>query len=163
QLKTRALNYCLLTRTLRRHLTISRITLAQHKMIIFYGPPGTGKTTLARGLANEFARELDKKGKIPVYYAEIDAQRLSSMWLGEGPKRVKETFDQLHQISLKGYPLICLIDEVESLLTNRALTLNDSNPVDVFRGVNTMLQQIDQIAERHNVFTIATSNLPKAI
>jgi SpoVK/Ycf46/Vps4 family AAA+-type ATPase len=161
-IKSRALNYFLLLNTLRQ-ADVSRMALALHGLVILYGPPGTGKTTLARGLANAVAKELHELRSIKTIYLEIDAHKLSSMWLGEGPKLVERAFSRVEEFSTTGSPVICLLDEVESLLTNRALTLNEANPVDVFRAVNAVFQQIDHLAELRNVSILATSNLPKAI
>lgn len=161
-IKSRALNYCLLAQTLRRY-DISRMALAQHRLMVFYGPPGTGKTTLVRGLANEVAYELFQQERRPTFFVEIKAHALSTVDLGGGPKLVAQAFGRVEELASSGHTVICFIDEVESLLTNRTMTLNEANPVDVFRSVNAVFQQIDRLAERSNVFTFATSNLPKAI
>jgi SpoVK/Ycf46/Vps4 family AAA+-type ATPase len=161
-IKDRALHYCLLAQTLREH-EISRMTLTQHHLLVFYGPPGTGKTTLVRGLANEVARALQKQSRRSTFFVEIKAHALSTVDLGGGPKLVAQAFGRVEELASAGNTVICFLDEVESLLTNRTMTLNDANPVDVFRSVNAVFQQIDRLAERANVFTFATSNLPKAI
>ncbi len=161
-IKSRALNYCLLAQMLRRY-DVSRMTLAQHRIVVFYGPPGTGKTTLVRGLANQVAYELFQQERRPTFFVEIKAHALSTVDLGGGPKLVAQAFGRVEELASSGHTVICFIDEVESLLTNRTMTLNEANPVDVFRSVNAVFQQIDRLAERSNVFTFATSNLPKAI
>ena len=141
---------------------ISSMLFAQHRIIMLYGPPGTGKTTLSRGLANQVALWLSKYGE-EALYIEINAHKLSSQWLGEGPKLVEKAFNQVEEFANSGITIFCLLDEVESLLTNRAVTLNEANPVDVFRAVNAVLQQVDMLSKLPNVYIIATSNLPKAI
>lgn len=161
-IKSRALNYCLLAQLLRRY-DVSRMTLAQHRIVVFYGPPGTGKTTLVRGLANQVAYELFQQERRPTFFVEIKAHALSTVDLGGGPKLVAQAFGRVEELASSGHTVICFIDEVESLLTNRTMTLNEANPVDVFRSVNAVFQQIDRLAEFPNVFTFATSNLPKAI
>ena len=162
ELKERSLNYFLLMNNLRK-FDVSQMTLAQHKLIIFYGPPGTGKTTLARGLANRVAEEFNYIGMGNTIYVELNAHRLSSEELGRSQQLIQEAFTQVKELSLHGHPVVCLIDEVESLLTNRAMTLTNANPADVFKSVNAVLQEIDSLANRPNVFLLATSNLPKAI
>ncbi len=160
--KGRALNHCLLTYNLNQW-DLSGITLAQNRLIIFYGPPGTGKTSLARGLANAAAQHFYSENRVVTTFIEVDANKLPSQWLGGSQKLVEEAFERVAKLAADGAPVVCLLDEVESLMTNRAMTLNESNPVDVYRAVNAMLQQIDSLAQRRNVYTVATSNLPKAI
>lgn len=162
RVKSRALNHCLLTYSLNKW-DVSGITLAQNRLIILYGPPGTGKTSLARGLANRAATHLAEESGLTTTFIEVDANKLPSQWLGGSQKLVEEAFERVAKLAADGSPVICLLDEVESLMTNRAMTLNESNPVDVYRAVNTVLQQIDALAQRSNVYSIATSNLPKAI
>jgi len=162
RIKDRVLHYCLLAQTLREH-EISRMALTQHHLLVFYGPPGTGKTTLVRGLANEVARALQQRSHRSTFFVEMKAHALSTVDLGGGPKLVAQAFGRVEELASAGNTVICFLDEVESLLTNRTMTLNEANPVDVFRSVNAVFQQIDRLAERANVFTFATSNLPRAI
>lgn len=157
-IKRRALNYFRLMKNFSS-TNFSRMTLSQHRILFFYGPPGTGKTTFARGLANRAAKEIEGT----TLYLELRAEELSSENLGEGPKLVAKAFGRVEELAQSRVQVICLIDEVESLLTNRHLTLNNANPVDVFRAVNSVFQQIDRLSGRSNVYLLATSNLPKAV
>lgn len=59
--------------------------------------------------------------------------------------------------------IFVLVDEIESLATNRALTLSEANPVDVFRAVNAAIDELDRLTHYNNIFLIATSNLPRAV
>lgn len=162
-IKERLLNYSKFMHKIGE-INVSTMLFAQHRIIMLYGPPGTGKTTLSRGLANEIADWLrNDHGEEETVYIEINAHKLSSQWLGEGPKLVEKAFNQIEEFANSGRTIICLLDEVESLLTNRAITLNEANPVDVFRAVNAVLQQVDILSKLPNVYIIATSNLPKAI
>ena len=162
-IKERLLNYSKFMYKIGE-LNVSTMLFAQHRIIMLYGPPGTGKTTLSRGLANKIADWLkNNHDEEETVYIEINAHKLSSQWLGEGPKLVEKAFNQVEEFANSGRTIICLLDEVESLLTNRAITLNEANPVDVFRAVNAVLQQVDILSKLPNVYIIATSNLPKAI
>lgn len=161
-IKQRALNYSLLVYRLGKS-GISNMCLAQHRIALLWGPPGTGKTTLSRGLANRAARVFAGEGEAKTTFIEIDAHKLSSKWLGESQKLIEDAFNGLLAVADGFSPVVCLFDEVESLLTNRALSLNEGNPVDVYRAVNAVLQFVDRLSERPNVFIIATSNLSTAI
>jgi SpoVK/Ycf46/Vps4 family AAA+-type ATPase len=76
---------------------------------------------------------------------------------------IGQAFARIEELASFFGMVIVLFDEVESLITNRALSLNENNPVDVFRSVNTVFQHIDTLATLKNVFIVATSNLTKAI
>lgn len=161
-IKRRALNYSLLAYKLGKW-RVSNMCLAQHRIVLFYGPPGTGKTSLARGLANQAARIFSQQGEQATTYVEVDAHKLTSKWLGESQKLIEDAFNRLLDMANAATPVVCVLDEVESLLTNRSLSLNEGNPVDVYRAVNAVLQLVDRLSERPNVFMLATSNLTNAI
>jgi hypothetical protein len=56
-------------------------------------------------------------------------------------------------------PLIVLIDEVETIATDRARLSLETNPVDVIRAVDAALVGLDRLARRFsNVLILATSN-----
>jgi AAA+ superfamily predicted ATPase len=61
-------------------------------------------------------------------------------------------------------PMIVLLDEVETMFTDRAALSMDANPVDVHRAVDAALVGLDRLARRHpNVLIIATTNFAEAI
>lgn len=160
------LNYVLFVQESANKLPIATLQLAFciSKVILLYGPPGNGKTKLARGLANKAAAELSMRSNLKIVYAELNAHKLSSRWLGGSPQMVQRAFRYIKEIAEQADVVFFVIDEVESLLTNRALTLSEANPVDVFKSVNAVLQEVDNLIQSgSNVFVIATSNLPKAI
>jgi SpoVK/Ycf46/Vps4 family AAA+-type ATPase len=61
-------------------------------------------------------------------------------------------------------PLVVLLDEVETLLTNRSALSMEANPIDVHRAVDAALVGLDRLARRHPaVVVLATSNFANAI
>lgn len=60
----------------------SDIGARMRKGIIFYGPSGTGKTTLAKAAACE--------ANVPFY--SCNASEFCEVYVGIGPKRVKDLF-----------------------------------------------------------------------
>jgi AAA+ superfamily predicted ATPase len=60
--------------------------------------------------------------------------------------------------------VIVLLDEVETLATDRQKLSLEANPVDVHRATDAVLAQIDHLAEQYsNILFIATSNYAGAI
>jgi len=63
-----------------------------------------------------------------------------------------------------GGPTIVLLDEVESIVVDRASLSLEANPIDVHRATDAALVQLDRLAERHpHILFVATSNFPQAI
>jgi len=159
-LKERINNYLIMWESMIE-TELSKVSTALHRIIILYGPPGTGKTSLARGIANQLA---DRFGPMQhSIYLEMNPHKVWSKWEGESGQFVQKAFQVAHEVAQSGHPTILLFDEVESILTQRGLSANDANPVDVFKAVNAALQEIDRLANQTNILTIATTNLPMAI
>lgn len=80
--------------------------------LLLFGPPGTGKTTLGRCIASQ--------AKATFYC--ISASSLTSKWVGENEKLVRELFEsaRAHQ------PAVVFIDEIDALLSNRMDGEHDS-------------------------------------
>lgn len=141
---------------------VSRAVIPMHGIILLVGKPGTGKTSLAKGLASETAKLLPKDE--PVTFIEIEPHAMTSAIHGESQRAVTELFGQTVANYAKEGPTICLLDEVESILVDRAKLSLDSNPVDVHRATDAALVELDRLAEKYpNLLLITTSNFPQAI
>lgn len=152
-LKERLLNFTVFSLRHRRRLDAVRLPI--HGLVVLAGPPGTGKTTLAGGLADQAARELG-----PLLFVEIDAHAFPSQLLGESQRGVARLFERtLPDIAARGRPTIVLLDEVESLAVSRAGASLETNPVDVHRATDAVLEGVDEVARRcPNVTFVATTN-----
>jgi len=145
--------------TLRKK--IPRSVLPLHGIILLVGPPGTGKTSLARGLADRVARSF-KGSKFKLI--EVDPHVLGSSAMGKTQKAVSELFSQTIAEAAGSGPIIVLLDEVETLATDRTKLSLDANPIDVHRATDAVLTQLDELAEKHpDILFVATSNFPDAV
>ena len=158
-LKERLLNFTLFSLKHRGRLDAVRLPI--HGLVVLAGPPGTGKTTLAGGLADRAARELGES----LLYVEIDAHAFPSQLLGESQRGVARLFERtLPDIAARGKPTIVLLDEVESLAVSRAGASLETNPVDVHRATDAVLEGVDEVARRcPNVTFVATTNHPSGL
>jgi SpoVK/Ycf46/Vps4 family AAA+-type ATPase len=158
--KDRLLSQAVLNFTLRPKINRAEVPL--HGVILLVGEPGTGKTSLARGLAARTAEVVqDARGFL---YVEIEPHMLASSALGRSQKAVTELLGGTIAEYATKQPLIVLLDEVETLATDRSKLSMEANPFDMHRATDAVLAQIDHLAAScPNILFIATSNFPKAI
>ncbi|HLE78863.1 MAG TPA: AAA family ATPase [Candidatus Limnocylindrales bacterium] len=155
ELKDRLLNYMVFSLDHRRRL--SDVSLPLHGLVVLAGPPGTGKTTLARGLADQAARTLERG---PLLFADIDPHAFPSQLLGESQRSVARLFSRtIPDLAARGRPMVVLLDEVEALAVNRSGASLETNPVDVHRATDAVLAGVDHVARScPNVTFVATTN-----
>jgi pachytene checkpoint protein 2 len=136
--------------------------LPLHGIHLLTGPPGVGKTSVAKGLADKVARTIGGIG--PWAFIEVDPHALASSALGRSQRSVEQLFGTLLEEQAAAGPLIILLDEVETLATERAALSMDANPIDTHRAVDAALVGLDRLARRHrHVLAVATSNFARAI
>lgn len=159
-IKERLLNYVLFS--LRHRAGLDEVGLPVHGLVVLAGPPGTGKTTLAAGLADQAARSLEEG---PLLFVEINPHVFPSQLLGESQRAVAGLFQRtLPDLARRGRPMVVLLDEVESLAVSRSGASLETNPVDVHRATDAVLEGVDTVATScPNVTFVATTNYRQGV
>ena len=148
--------------TLTRRKTFSLVGLPVHGIALLRGKPGTGKSSLVRGLAQRLVEEVFD-GEL--MFAEVNAHALPSQMLGDSQRNTANLFERaLPELAEKGHPMVVLIDEIDSIATDRDRASTGTDPVDVVRATEAALQGLDHLAaSAPNMVIFATSNFPQAI
>lgn len=123
--------------------------------VLIRGPYGSGKSTLLTVAANQCARILGKQCRL----VRVNAHSLASAERGGTQKNVQAFFQDIEDLAADGQPVIVLVDEIETLFTERSQISGQSNPMDTIYGVNAALEGFDVIARRcPNLILVATTN-----
>jgi SpoVK/Ycf46/Vps4 family AAA+-type ATPase len=139
---------------------ISVATLATRRGLLLYGPPGCGKTSLAHGAANHFAISEGRDSLL----VRVDGHALPSAERGGTQKNIQGLVKQLGELAGTGLRTFVLLDEVETVGTDRASISGATNPLDTIYGVNAMLEGLDSLVGSHpNLVFLFTTNMPRAL
>lgn len=124
-----------------------RLGIRPAKGFLFYGPPGTGKTMLAKAVAHQAEAN----------FISAKSSSLLSKWYGESERQITKLFKRARQVA----PSIILIDEIDSLASQRGMGLGDASVTE--RVVNTLLAEIDGLEELQGVVVIGVTNRPNLL
>jgi SpoVK/Ycf46/Vps4 family AAA+-type ATPase len=111
------------------HLYSEGIAREAVKGVLLFGPPGTGKTLLAKAVATEGGAS----------FLSVDASSVENKWLGESEKNAKAVFTLARRLA----PCVIFIDEVDSLLSSRDGTSDDSAHGTLTSVKTTMMSEWD--------------------
>ncbi|HET7379033.1 MAG TPA: AAA family ATPase [Gaiellales bacterium] len=113
--------------------------------LMLYGPPGTGKTLLAKALAGEAG--------LPFY--AMSGSSFVEMYVGVGPKRVRELFAKARR-SEKG--AVIFIDEIDAIGRARGGPGAAGGSSETENTLNALLVELDGFDGRSNIICVAATN-----
>lgn len=116
------------------------------KGALLVGSPGTGKTLLARAVAGEAG--------VPFYYTS--GSSFDEMFVGVGPKRVRELFE-----TAKAEHTACIIfiDEIDAMGAART----SSSLLRSRETLNALLTEMDGFDQTSGIIVMAATNLPQSL
>ncbi|MDR5765839.1 MULTISPECIES: ATP-binding protein [unclassified Caballeronia] len=127
----------------RRAAELIDVGIEPARSCVVFGEPGTGKTQLALWLARQL--------ELPVILARLDG--LMSSFLGTTSRNIGNLFDFANR-----HRALLVLDEFDAIAKLR----DDPNEVgEIKRVVNTLLQKLDERAERG--LTIGITNHPQLL
>lgn len=159
-LKDQLIAQTLLELTVRSQIP-SKAAVPLHGIILLVGPPGTGKTSIAKGVASA-AAALIQGGKVK--FIEVEPHALTSSALGKSQREIRKFLEEVVTENAGQGPLIVLMDEVETLVSDRSKMSLEANPIDVHRATDAMLAGLDNLAHKFpQLLFICTSNFEGAL
>ena len=135
---------------------------AEHKLrppkgILLYGPPGCGKTLIAKAVANNLARSIEKRtGKATTaYFLNVKGPELLNKYVGETEHKLREVFKKARDKASEDVPVVIFFDEMDSLFRMRGSGISSDMEATV---VAQFLSEIDGVESLNNVIVIGASN-----
>lgn len=129
-------------------------------LILFEGDVGTGKTALAETVGDALARRLQSGA---VHLLKINTQVRGTGQVGEMSDLIVQAFTQaaVRARSLKGEPVLLLLDEADALAASRDVQQMHHEDK---AGLNTLIQRLDNLRPtRLPIAALFITNRPAAL
>jgi cell division protease FtsH len=134
---------------LRRPERFRRLGAEIPKGVLLVGPPGTGKTLLARAVA----------GEADVPFFSITGSDFMEMFVGVGPKRVRDLFEGAKRAA----PSIIFIDELDAIGGRRGAGVWVGGADERERTLNQLLSEMSGFEPSESVIVLAATNRPDVL
>ena len=134
---------------LKRPERFRRLGAEIPKGVLLVGPPGTGKTLLARAVA----------GEADVPFFSITGSDFMEMFVGVGPKRVRDLFES----AKKAAPSIIFIDELDAIGGRRGAGVWVGGADERERTLNQLLSEMSGFEPSESVIVLAATNRPDVL
>ncbi|MBI3743414.1 MAG: ATP-binding protein [Chloroflexi bacterium] len=114
------------------------------RVFLFFGPYGCGKTMLAKAMASKLSTPGGDGCTLDVKLKVIKSTDIKDPYLGMSAKHVEQYISAAREACNKGSTVLLMLDEIDSLVGNRA----DGNTHEEYRDiVNSVIQDIQGLQE----------------
>ena len=114
------------------------------RVFLFFGPYGCGKTMLAKAMASRLAHPDDQGHSLDIKLKSIKPTDIKDPYLGMSARFIQQYLDAAREECNRGSTVLLLLDEIDSLVANRA----DGKTHEEYRDVvNLVLQEVQGAQE----------------
>jgi|GEM_PF-5769689 len=114
------------------------------RVFMLFGPYGCGKTMLAKAMASKLALPTSDGSQLDVKLKIIKATEIKDPYLGMSARNAQQILDAARSECNRGSTVLLVLDEIDSLVSNRA----DKNTHEEYRDiVNSLIQDVQGVQE----------------
>ena len=114
------------------------------RVFLFFGPYGCGKTMMAKAMAGRLSQGIEGGNELDVKLKSIRPSDIKDPYLGMSAKKAQAYLDAAREECNRGSTVLLLLDEIDSLVSDRA----DRNSHEEYRDVvNSIIQDVQGVHE----------------